>query len=104
GELLLYPRNDLSWPATFLRMMFAVPAEEYEAPKSHEDAVNLLLILHADHEQNCSTSTMRMGGSSEANLFGSSSAAICALWGPRHGGANQQVIEMLESIHSSGDD
>jgi citrate synthase len=104
GQPFIYPRNDLSWPANFLRMMFAVPAEEYEVPKVHEDAMNLLLILHADHEQNCSTSTMRMVGSSEANLFASISAAICALWGPRHGGANQSVIEMLENIHATGDD
>jgi citrate synthase len=104
GQPFVYPRNDLSWPANFLRMMFAVPAEDYEVPKAYEDAVNLLLILHADHEQNCSTSTMRMVGSSEANLFASISAAICALWGPRHGGANQAVIEMLEHIQESGND
>jgi citrate synthase len=104
GQPFIYPRNDLSWPANFLRMMFAVPAEDYEVPKALEDALNLLLILHADHEQNCSTSTMRMVGSSEANLFASLSAAICALWGPRHGGANQHVIEMLEKIHAQGDD
>lgn len=104
GQPFVYPRNDMSWPANFLRMMFAVPAEEYELPKAHEDAVNLLLILHADHEQNCSTSTMRMVGSSEANLFASISAAICALWGPRHGGANQAVIEMLQHIQESGND
>ncbi len=104
GQPFVYPRNDMSWPANFLRMMFAVPAEEYEVPKAYEDALNLLLILHADHEQNCSTSTMRMVGSSEANLFASISAAICALWGPRHGGANQAVIEMLETIQSSGND
>jgi citrate synthase len=104
GQPFIYPRNDLSWPANFLRMMFAVPAEDYGVPKVHEEALNLLLILHADHEQNCSTSTMRMVGSSEANLFASISAAICALWGQRHGGANQKVIEMLENIHASGDD
>jgi citrate synthase len=102
GQPFIYPRNDLSWQANFLRMMFAVPAEDYEVPKVLEDALNLLLILHADHEQNCSTSTMRMVGSSEANLYASISAAICALWGPRHGGANQKVIEMLEQIHQSG--
>jgi citrate synthase len=104
GQPFVYPRNDMSWPANFLRMMFAVPAEEYEVPKAYEDAVNLLLILHADHEQNCSTSTMRMVGSSEANLYASLSAAICALWGPRHGGANQAVLEMLEEIRVSGGD
>lgn len=104
GQPFIYPRNDLSWPANFLRMMFAVPAEPYEVPKVLEEALNLLLILHADHEQNCSTSTMRMVGSSEANLFASVSAAICALWGPRHGGANQRVIEMLEQIQREGGD
>jgi citrate synthase len=104
GQPFIYPKNDLSWPANFLRMMFAVPAEPYEVPEVFEDALNLLLILHADHEQNCSTSTMRMVGSSEANLFASLSAAVCALWGPRHGGANQRVIEMLEAIHAGGDD
>ncbi len=104
GQPFVYPRNDMSWPANFLRMMFAVPAEEYEVPKAFEDAMNLLLILHADHEQNCSTSTMRMVGSSEANLYASLSAAICALWGPRHGGANQAVLEMLEELRASGED
>ena len=98
GQPFIYPKNDLSWPANFLRMMFAVPAEPYEVPRVFEEALNLLLILHADHEQNCSTSTMRMVGSSDANIFASLSAAICALWGPRHGGANQAVIEMLEQI------
>jgi citrate synthase len=102
GQPLVYPRNDMSWPANFLRMMFAVPAEEYEVSPVIEDALNLLLILHADHEQNCSTSTMRMVGSSGANLFASISAAICALWGPRHGGANQSVIEMLDAIQADG--
>ena len=103
GQPFIYPRNDLSWPANFLRMMFAVPSEDYEVPEVLEEALNLLLVLHADHEQNCSTSTMRMVGSSEANLFASISAAVCALWGPRHGGANQRVIEMLERIAASGD-
>jgi citrate synthase len=102
GQPMVYPRNDLSWPGNFLRMMFAVPAEEYEVNPVLEDALNLLLILHADHEQNCSTSTMRMVGSSGANLFASLSAAICGLWGPRHGGANQSVIEMLEAIQKDG--
>lgn len=104
GQPFIYPRNNLSWPANFLRMMFAVPAEEYEVDPVLEDALNLLLILHADHEQNCSTSTMRMVGSSGANLFASVSAAICALWGPLHGGANQSVIEMLEAIQAQGGD
>src|SRR6201991_5115660 len=102
GQPFVYPRNDLSWPGNFLRMMFAVPAEDYEVNPVVEDALNMLLILHADHEQNCSTSTMRMVGSSGANLFASISAAICALWGPRHGGANQSVIEMLDQIQADG--
>ena len=102
GQPFVYPRNDLSWPGNFLRMMFAVPAEEYTVNPVVEDALNLLLILHADHEQNCSTSTMRMVGSSGANMFASITAAICGLWGPRHGGANQSVIEMLEAIEADG--
>ena len=85
-------------------MMFAVPAEPYEVSPALEKALNLLLILHADHEQNCSTSTVRMVGSSGANLFASISAGICALWGPLHGGANQAVIEMLEQIQADGGD
>ncbi len=104
GQPFIYPDNNLSWPANFLRMMFAVPSEDYEVPPVLEDALNLLLIVHADHEQNCSTSTMRMVGSSEANLFASLSAAICGLWGPRHGGANQAVINMLERIQADGGD
>jgi citrate synthase len=102
GQPFVYPRNDLSWPGNFLRMMFAVPAEEYEVNPVVEDALNMLLILHADHEQNCSTSTMRMVGSSGANLFASLTAAICGLWGPKHGGANQSVIEMLDAIQAEG--
>ncbi len=98
----MYPRNDLSYCANFLHMMFAVPAEPYNVNPVLERALNLLLILHADHEQNCSTSTVRMVGSSQANLWASMSAGICALWGPLHGGANQQVIEMLEHIQRDG--
>jgi len=104
GQPFIYPRNDLSLAGNFLRMMFAVPAEEYVVNPVMEDALNLLLILHADHEQNCSTSTMRMVGSSGANLFASISAAICSLWGPLHGGANQAVIEMLDEIRADGGD
>jgi citrate synthase len=85
-------------------MMFAVPSEPYEVPDVLRRALNLLLILHADHEQNCSTSTVRMVGSSQANLFASIAAGICALWGPLHGGANQRVIEMLETIRADGSD
>jgi len=104
GQPFVYPRNDLSYTENFLHMMFAVPAEPYVVPKVLDKALNLLLILHADHEQNCSTSTVRMVGSSQANLFASISAGICALWGPLHGGANQRVIEMLEQIRQDGGD
>ncbi len=104
GQPFIYPRNDLSYTQNFLHMMFAVPAEPYRVPDVLDRALNLLLILHADHEQNCSTSTVRMVGSSQANLFASVSAGICALWGPLHGGANQRVIEMLEMIRRDGGD
>jgi citrate synthase len=104
GQPFVYPRNDLSYTENFLHMMFAVPAEPYEVPEVLNRALNLLLILHADHEQNCSTSAVRMVGSSQANLFASVSAGICALWGALHGGANQRVIEMLEMIRSDGCD
>jgi citrate synthase len=104
GQPFIYPKNDLSYTQNFLRMMFAVPAEPYAVPDVLDRALNLLLILHADHEQNCSTSTVRMVGSSQANLFASISAGIGALWGPLHGGANQKVIEMLERIRDDGGD
>jgi citrate synthase len=104
GQPFVYPRNDLSYTENFLHMMFAVPAEPYRVSPVLDRALNLLLILHADHEQNCSTSTVRMVGSSRANLFASISAGICALWGPLHGGANQRVIEMLEAIDADGGD
>ena len=104
GQPYIYPDDDLSFTADLLNMMFAVPSEPYEVPKSVEDALDLLLILHGDHEQNCSTSTVRMVGSSEANLFASISAGMSALWGRLHGGANQQVIAMLEKIQEDGGD
>src|SRR5262249_52285042 len=104
GQPFMYPRNDHSYCANILQMMFAVPCEPYEVDPVMDDALNVLLILHADHEQNCSTSTVRMVGSSQANLFASISAGICALWGPLHGGANQEVIEMLELIRDDGGD
>jgi citrate synthase len=104
GQPLIYPKNSLNYCGNFLHMMFAVPSEEYEVSPVLEKAVNQLLILHADHEQNCSTSTVRMVGSSGANLYASIAAGILALWGPLHGGANQAVIEMLEEIRSSGTD
>ncbi len=104
GQPLMYPKNSLKYCANFLHMMFAVPSEDYEVSPVLEKAVNQLLILHADHEQNCSTSTVRMVGSSGANLYASIAAGILALWGPLHGGANQAVIEMLEDIRTSGID
>jgi len=104
GHPFVYPRNDLGYVENFLRMTFAVPAEEYELNPVVVDALDKLLILHADHEQNCSTSTVRLVGSSQANLFASISAGINALWGPLHGGANQSVLEMLEGIQASGGD
>lgn len=103
GQPFIYPRNDLSYCANFLQMMFAVPTEEYTVDPDFVEALNLLLIVHADHEQNCSTSTVRMVGSADANLFASISAGICALWGPLHGGANQACVEMLERIKADPD-
>jgi citrate synthase len=104
GQPFVYPRNDLSYTQNFLHMMFAVPSEQYEVPEVLDSALNMLLILHADHEQNCSTSTVRMVGSSDANLFASIAAGISALSGPLHGGANQKVIEMLGMIRDDGGD
>lgn len=104
GQPYIYPRNDLDYAGDFLHMMHAVPAEPYEIDDTLSEALNLLLILHADHEQNCSTSTVRMVGSSGANLFASIASGICALWGPLHGGANQKVIQMLEKIEQDGSD
>jgi len=101
GQPMMYPQNHLSYCANFLHMMFATPAERYEPDPDMVRALNILLILHADHEQNCSTSTVRLVGSSQANLFASISAGICALWGPLHGGANQAVIEMLEEMQQT---
>ncbi len=103
GQPFIYPRNELSYCANFLNMMFAVPAEQYPMDDDAVKALNLLLILHADHEQNCSTSTVRLVGSAQTNLFASISAGVCALWGPLHGGANQEVMEMLDQIHESGE-
>jgi len=102
GQPFVYPRNDLSYTENFLHMMFAVPSEPYQVPGVLNRALNLLLILHADHEQNCSTSSVRMVGSSQTNLFAAVSAGICALWGPLHGGANQEVIQMLKMIRDDG--
>ncbi len=102
GQPFVYPRNDLNYCENFLRMMFSVPTEEYEIDPDFTEALNLLLIVHADHEQNCSTSTVRMVGSSNANLFASISAGISALWGPLHGGANEACVAMLERIRQDG--
>ena len=104
GQPFVYPHNSLSYCANFLNMMFSVPAEPYMIDEEAVRTLNLLLILHADHEQNCSTSTVRLVGSSQANLFASIAAGICALWGPLHGGANQEVVEMLERIQADGGD
>ncbi len=104
GQPIVYPKNSLSYCANFLNMMFSVPAEEYEIDEDIVKVLNLLLILHADHEQNCSTSTVRLVGSSKANLFAAIAAGICALWGPLHGGANQEVVEMLDEIRKDGGD
>jgi len=104
GQPLMYPQNDLSYCENFLHMMFAVPCEPYHLDPDFAEALDMLLIVHADHEQNCSTSTVRMVGSSDANLFASISAGISALWGPLHGGANQACVEMLEKIAADGGD
>jgi citrate synthase len=102
GQPFNYPKNELPYCENFLRMMFAVPTENYEVDPDFSKALNMLLIAHADHEQNCSTSTVRMVGSANANLFASISAGICALWGPLHGGANEAVVAMLERIIADG--
>jgi len=104
GQPFVYPKNSLKYAGNFLHMMFSVPAEPYEVDPDIEHILNQLLILHADHEQNCSTSTVRLVGSSKANLFAAIAAGVCALWGPLHGGANQEVLEMLESIQNDGGD
>ncbi|WP_276496981.1 citrate synthase [Pontibacter litorisediminis] len=104
GHPVNYPKNKLDYCSNFLHMMFAYPTEDYEINPVVVDALNKLLILHADHEQNCSTSTVRLVGSANASLYSSVSAGISALWGPLHGGANQAVIEMLEQIKADGGD
>jgi citrate synthase len=102
GEPFVYPRHDLKYCMNFLNMMFSSPVKPYDFDPVAERVLNKILILHADHEQNCSTSTVRLVGSSQVNLYSSVCAGICALWGPLHGGANQEVIEMLEGIHQKG--
>ncbi|MCC9600216.1 citrate synthase [Stieleria sp. JC731] len=102
GQPFMYPNNDLDYCENFLHMMFATPAHEHLVDPDFAEALNLLLIVHADHEQNCSTSTVRMVGSSNANLFASISAGIGALWGPLHGGANEACVNMLDKIAKDG--
>ena len=104
GQPFVYPKNDLDYCSNFLRMMFSVPSEPYSVDPDFVEALNMLLIVHADHEQNCSTSTVRVVGSADASLFASISAGICALWGPLHGGANEAVVAMLEQIIADGSD
>ena len=104
GLPYIFPKRSLPYCENFLHMMFSMPYEDYVPTPEVASALNLFLLLHADHEQNCSTSTVRMVASSGANLFASTAAGVCALWGPLHGGANMAVIEMLASIHAEGDD
>ncbi|HEX7652292.1 MAG TPA: citrate/2-methylcitrate synthase, partial [Verrucomicrobiae bacterium] len=104
GLPLIYPKKDYKYTENFLHMLFSMPYEDFELKPEVVKALDLIFLLHADHEQNCSTSTVRMVASSQANLFASCAAGVCALWGPLHGGANQAVLEMLADIHKSGDD
>jgi citrate synthase len=104
GLPIIYPNPDLKYTANFLHMMFSLPYQDYDLKPEAAKALDLIFLLHADHEQNCSTATVRMVASSRANLFASAAAGVCALWGPLHGGANQAVLEMLERINSEGDD
>jgi citrate synthase len=104
GLPIIYAKPDYKYTANFLHMMFSHPLKDFELDPAAVKALDLIFLLHADHEQNCSTSTVRMVASSRANLFASAAAGVCALWGPLHGGANQAVLEMLEDIHKSGDD
>jgi citrate synthase len=103
GLPIIYPKPDLKYTANFLHMMFSLPYQDYDLKPEAAKALDLIFLLHADHEQNCSTATVRMVASSRANLFASAAAGVCALWGPLHGGANQAVLEMLDDIHRSGD-
>ena len=104
GRPIIYPKTAYKYTANFLHMLFSDPYEDYEVKPEVVRALDLIFLLHADHEQNCSTATVRMVASSQANLFACAAAGVCALWGPLHGGANQAVVEMLEEIHRSGDD
>jgi citrate synthase len=104
GKPIIYPKRSLKYTANFLHMMFSEPNDDYQPDPAAVRALDLVFLLHADHEQNCSTATVRTVASSQANLFASAAAGVCALWGPLHGGANQKVIEMLQTIHDEGDD
>jgi citrate synthase len=104
GLPIIYPKREYKYSANFLHMMFSEPYTDYDLKPEVVRALDLIFLLHADHEQNCSTSTVRMVASSRANLFASAAAGVCALWGPLHGGANMAVLEMLQSIHNEGDD
>jgi citrate synthase len=104
GLPIIYPKPELKYTANFLHMMFSLPYRDYDLKPEAVKALDLIFLLHADHEQNCSTATVRMVASSRANLFASAAAGVCALWGPLHGGANQAVLEMLQAIHDEGDD
>jgi len=104
GLPIIYPKAAYKYTANFLHMMFSEPYDDYEIKPEVVRALDLIFLLHADHEQNCSTATVRMVASSQANLFACAAAGVCALWGPLHGGANQAVVEMLEQIHQEGDD
>ena len=104
GLPIIYPKPENKYTANFLHMLFSLPYHDYELKPETVKALDLIFLLHADHEQNCSTATVRMVASSRANLFAGAAAGVCALWGPLHGGANQAVLEMLEEIHASGDD
>ena len=104
GLPIIYPKLEYKYTANFLHMMFSHPYRDFQMDPEAVKALDLIFLLHADHEQNCSTATVRMVASSKANLFASAAAGVCALWGPLHGGANQAVLEMLEAIHRDGDD
>ena len=104
GLPIIYPKPVYKYTANFLHMMFSEPYQDYDLKPEVVRALDLIFLLHADHEQNCSTSTVRMIASSRANLFACAAGGVCALWGPLHGGANQAVIEMLQQIHHDGDD
>jgi citrate synthase len=104
GLPLIYPKKTYKYTANFLHMLFSMPYEDYDLKPEVVHALDLIFLLHADHEQNCSTATVRLVASAQANLFASAAAGVCALWGPLHGGANQAVIEMLQQIHREGDD